>query len=125
MSDAASERRLEHQREIAAYVAAVLESGGWKQQALAQRSGVKQHTISRALNGEHKTEFEALLAIEQATGVAIPESLWRTARRIYMPDNVEPQRLSPKVQEIIDMVSQRPDDERRELVNALLGGVRT
>jgi hypothetical protein len=65
-----------YRREISAYLSAVRGTRGWKLVKMGEAAGGLKHTtISRAIRGEHTISFPALLALEAASGVSIPDSL--------------------------------------------------
>ena len=64
-----------YRRLIAGYLRAVMLETGWKQVEMGAKAGVRHTTIGRALKRENTMEFTALLALEQASGLHIPDAL--------------------------------------------------
>lgn len=75
-TEAKSRAVAKYRREIADYLRAVKLATGWSTTEMGARAGKLAHTtIGRAMKEHHTLAFPALLALEAAAGLAIPETL--------------------------------------------------
>jgi hypothetical protein len=109
-----------YRREIAAYLTAVQMARKWKNVKLGEMiGGVSHTTIGRALKGEHTMGFPMLLAIEDVSGIPIPESLVVAARAAQQPTRQaanEPDEIRRQVE---DVAASLTTDAKRRLLQKL------
>jgi Zn-finger domain-containing protein len=119
-----SEIEASYRREIAAYLALVMETKGWKQPALGKAAGYSDHTmVNKALKLKHTLSYDAVLTLEANSGVSIPETLTqaaidaRQATTAAVTKDKSIARILREVQEVMRHLSQ---SEREKLIRDLL-----
>ena len=76
----------EYRRQIATYLRSVMLAKRWKLVETGKHAGNLKHTtISRAIKGENTLGYPALLALEAASGVPLPDSLKGAAIAAQQP----------------------------------------
>lgn len=114
----------EYRRQIAAYLQAVAMTTRWKNVEMGQRAGGVAHTtIGRALKGENTMGFPALLALELASGVPIPDSLRGAAIAAQQPAISERVDLETKIRDVARALTKEEkaalfEELRREVAKA-------
>lgn len=90
-----------YRREIAIYLRAVRLKTRWKNVEMGQRAGSVAHTtIGRALKEETTLSFPVLLALEEASGVAIPQTLRGAAIAAQQPTRTEADDLQERISQV-------------------------
>jgi len=72
---------VEYRREISRYLLKVSDETGLKNQALGALTGVAHTTIGRAKLMKNTMDYTTLLSIAEKTGVSIPDTLEKAAKR--------------------------------------------
>lgn len=113
-----SEAMEAYRREIAAYLELVKLGTGWTLAQMGQHAGGLAHTtVSRALKGEHTMGFPALLALEHASRVSIPDSLTLAARQAQQP--TRPQTMEEQIAALASDLMDRSPEEQRAFLAAV------
>lgn len=112
-----SEAVTEYRRQIAFYLEAVRLAHGWKNVEMGQKAGGLAHTtIGRALKLETTLGFPALLALEEASGVTIPQTLRGAAIAAQQPTRTERDDLEERIAAVARDLTK---DERQALLDRL------
>lgn len=118
MSKPKSEAVQIYRNQIAVYVDKVRLATGWKNVEMGKRAGGLAHTtIGRALKGEHTMGFPALMALEEASGVPIPNELRQAAIAAQQPWKPGPS--ADDLRQVAASLLERPPEEKRALLEAL------
>lgn len=107
-----------YRREIATYLRAIQIATGWKQVKMGEMAGGLSHTtIARAMKTTTTIGYPALLALEEAAGLPIPDSLVGAARAAQQPTTSSPtaKQLAAVRSELLDL----PEGQRRALLAEL------
>ena len=117
-----------YREEIAAYLRLVRADKGWTQSELGRAAGYSDHTaVNKALKGKHTMAFDALLALETASGVTMPQELRdaavaaRQPRAVSVPPADE---VKATTEELVQRAKKMNPEERERLMEELrkLGG---
>lgn len=111
-----------YRRQIARYLQSVQIAKGWKLVKMGEAAGNLSHTtISRALKGDHTLGFPALLALEAASGVPIPESLRGAAIAAQQPTRPAEPELDPEVlRSVAERLKGHTPTEQKAMIGELL-----
>lgn len=108
----------EYRRQIALYLEAVMVARQWKLVRTGEAAGGLKHTtISRALKRENTLSYPALLALAEASGVPIPESLTSAARTAQQP--TRPAEEAELARRIAQVAKDLTEPERQALLRSL------
>lgn len=125
MAKPRSESEATYRAEMAAYLQLVRDLKDWSQAKLGLVAGYSDHTmINKALRQKHTMSFEAAMAVEQESGVPIPQALKdaaigaRQRLAVAVPPQEEIQRLTAELREAI---KDKSPAERKRLLKELLG----
>lgn len=109
-----------YRQEIARYLEAVRLATGWKQVEMGERAGGLAHTtIGRAMKGDHTMGYPALLALEDQSGVPIPDSLVAAARGAQQPTRREAGTDADELRAIAARLMDKPKEERDAMLREL------
>lgn len=114
-----SEAVQEYRRQIALYLQAVKIAKNWGQVKMGDVAGVVHTTIGRALKGDHTLNYPALLALEEASGVPIPEALTGAARAIQQPTRREAVVLEDQIRSVAEQLKGKPKTEQDAIIEEL------
>lgn len=105
MGKTASEREEHYKQQVAAYLQAIQMLRGWSQSEIARQAGVRSTTINKALKLKHATQYPTLLALEDRSGIPIPDELKQAARGLNEPATVP-------AAEVQDFLNSSPEWQR-------------
>lgn len=111
----------EYRRQIARYLEAVQTATGWKLVQMGEKAGGLAHsTILRGLKGENTMGFPALMALEAASRVPIPDSLRGAAIQAQQPTRAEPE-IDPEVlRSVARQLEGKSGDEQKAIIAKML-----
>lgn len=112
-----------YREEIAAYLRLVQELKAWTQAELGRNAGYSDHTaVNKALKGRHTMAFDALLALETASGVTMPQELRDAAVAARQPRAVgvpPADTLKALAEKLLEAAADKPKADRDALAKAL------
>jgi hypothetical protein len=126
MATPRSESEETYRRQAAAYLQAVRDAMSWSLVELGRAGGFADHTaVSKALKLKHTMAFEAILAIEEVTRLAIPDTLKAAAIAVRQHRAVEPlpaDELRRQAAAFLEAMKDMEPKERKKLIRELLKG---
>jgi transcriptional regulator with XRE-family HTH domain len=114
-----SKAATEYLRRIGDYLHQVKNATGWTQQEMGRHAGVTHSTINRGLKGKNKIAFETLLALEKASGVAIPPEMQGAAIAAQQPSYVGDPPSQAEIRRIAAELQKKSPDVQRALIEEL------
>lgn len=110
----------EYRRQIATYIRAVQAATGWKNVETGKMAGELSYTtIGRAKKGEHTMGFPALMALEAASRVPIPDALRGAAIAAQQPPAFSDAPSAEEIRQVAADLQKKSPEYQRALLAEL------